>query len=124
MTRQRILDLRHITNLNAVGIRCFGRLDSGVFEQLCKFQSLRKLSLAASYPPTQEYVHIIKLTNLEVLTIGDTNFGDQQFRLLADLPSLKSLVVYARTVKYERVAADYEAFDKLFSLSDGKLVSR
>jgi hypothetical protein len=101
MTRHQIIDrltpkgisaLARLSNLSTLKIRCFGRLDSGVFEEICKLRSLRELDLLLSIPPQREYRSITNLTNLAVLKISYcTNFGDQELCLLTNLTTLRNL---------------------------------
>jgi hypothetical protein len=94
ITKEGISHLVGMTNLSSMSLWCVRELKPGVFEEICKIQGLRKLSLSAVHPPAGEYAAITNLQLLTVLHIGlgdGTNFGDHQLSLLTNLHNLKSL---------------------------------
>jgi hypothetical protein len=101
LTAKAVASLSAIPNLTSVQLACFfGRLEPGVFTQLCNIKNLSALTLYGTHPTQEEFCAITNLQNLTSFTVDfSTNFGKQELSLLTALPRLNSLVVGFTTVK-------------------------
>jgi hypothetical protein len=92
LTAAGIASLAKLTNLAALRISCPGKLQDGVFHEICALKGLRRLALDASEPAHGEYFELTNLHSLAELQVRYApGFGDQQLCLLTNLPALQNL---------------------------------
>lgn len=94
VSREGYASLQQLTNLTGLRVACAFAMHRGIFEEICRLNGLRRLTLYYAYPTRDKYTNLVALTNLEEFTnTGCTNFGPQEVKLLTNLTKLKSIML-------------------------------